>query len=58
MDEKVLRKFKTNNITTMENIFHNCSKLMSITATKKEESVSKNASDSSDVIWIIKQEII
>lgn len=53
MDEKVLRKFKTNNITTMENIFHNCSKLISITATKKEESV-----DSSDVIWIIKQEII
>lgn len=58
MDENVLRKFKTNNIPTMENIFHNCSKLISITATKKEESVSKNASDSSDVILIIKQEII
>lgn len=51
MDEKVLRKFKTNNLTTMENIFHNCTKLRSITATKKEESVSKNASDSSGVTW-------
>ena len=54
MDENVLRKFKTNNLTTMKNIFHNCSKLRSITATKKEESVSKNASDSADVTWIIK----
>lgn len=50
MDENVLRKFKTNNLTTMENIFHNCSQLRSITATKKEKSVSKNSSDSSDVI--------
>lgn len=56
MDEKVLRKFKTNNLTTMENIFHNCSKLRSITAIQivKEESVSKNASDSLDLTWIIK----
>jgi len=29
MDEKVLRKFKTNNLTTMKKIFHNCSECYS-----------------------------
>ena len=50
MDEKVLRKFKTNNITTMENIFHNCTQLREMKVKGYFKDVDANATIH-DILW-------